>query len=74
MIHPYNYVPAKEALSIIQSGQRVFIHGGVCTPVYLLQELAKESNRLKDVELVSITLRGDSEVDKPEYQYAFDIN
>jgi acyl-CoA hydrolase len=74
MIHPFRYIPAKEALSIIQSGQRVFIHGGVCTPIYLLQELAKESDRLKDVELISITLKGDIEVDKPEYHSSFHIN
>ena len=74
MIHAHNYVPAKDALSIIQSGQRVFIHGGVCTPTYLLHELAKESYRLQDVELVSITLKGDIEIDKPQYQSSFHIN
>lgn len=74
MIHPFNYVPAAEALSIIESGQRVFIHGGVCTPTYLIKKLAKESDRLKDVELVSITLKGDVEIAKPEYQSAFHIN
>ena len=36
--------------------------------------MAKESDRLKDVELVSITLKGDIELDKPEYQSAFHIN
>ncbi len=74
MIHSFNYVPAAEALSIIGSGTRVFIHGGVCTPLYLLHQLAKESNRLKDVELVSITVKGDIEVDKAEYSDAFHIN
>ena len=74
MVHPYNYVTAAEALSIIQSGQRVFIHGCVCTPIYLLHELAKESDRLKDVELVSISLKGDIEVDKVQYQSSFNIN
>jgi acyl-CoA hydrolase len=74
MIHPYNYVPAQEALSIIQSGMRVFMHGGVCTPLHLLHELAKESHRLKDVELVSITVKGDIEIDKSQYQDAFHIN
>jgi acyl-CoA hydrolase len=74
MIHPFNYVPAAEALSIIESGQRVFIHGGVCTPTYLIKKLAKESDRLKDVELVSITLKGDVEIAKPEYQSSFHIN
>ena len=74
MIHPFNYVPAAEALSIIESGQRVFIHGGVCTPTYLIKKLAKESDRLKNVELVSITLKGDIEIAKPEYQSSFHIN
>ena len=68
------YVPAAEALSIIQSGMRVFIHGSVCTPLYLLHALAKESYRLKEVELVSITLKGDVEIDKPQYQKSFHFN
>jgi len=74
MIHPYNYVTAKEAFSVIESGMRVFIHGSVCTPTYMLHELAKEKDRLRDVELVSITLKGDIELDKPEYQESFHIN
>ncbi len=74
MIHPFNYVSPKEAFSIIQSGMRVFVHGSVCTPTYMLHELAKESPRLKDVELVSITLKGEIEVEKPEYQQSFHIN
>ena len=74
MIHPYNYVSAKEALSIIESNTRVFIHGSVCTPIYLLQELAKEADRLRNVELVAITLRGDIEVDKAKYQDSFHVN
>jgi len=74
MVHPYKYVSAAEALSLIQSNQRVFVHGSACTPIYLLHELAKEKDRLNDVEIVSITLRGDIEIDKPEYQSAFHIN
>ncbi len=74
MIHPYNYVTPQEALSIIQSNTRVFIHGSVCTPIYLLHELAKEKDRLRNVELVSITLKGDIELDKPEYAGSFHIN
>jgi acyl-CoA hydrolase len=74
MTQQYNYVTAADALSIIQSGQRVFIHGSVCTPLYLLHELAKEKDRLKNVELVSITLKGDIEIDKPQYDSSFHIN
>ena len=74
MIHPYNYVSAKEALSIIESNTRVFIHGSVCTPIYLLNELAKESDRLQAVEMVSITLKGELEIMKPEYGNSFHMN
>ena len=74
MIHPYNYVSAKEALSIIESNTRVFVHGSVCTPIYLLHELAKEADRLQHVELVSITLKGELEINKPQYSKSFHIN
>lgn len=68
------YVTAANALSIIQSNQRVFIHGSACTPLFLLRELAKEAPRLQNVETVFITLQGDIVIDKPEYQNAFHIN
>jgi len=68
------YVTAANALSIIQSNQRVFIHGSACTPLFLLRELAKEAPRLQNVETVFITVQGDIVIDKPEYQNAFHIN
>ncbi len=74
MIHPYNYVSAKEALSIIESDTRVFVHGSVCTPIYLLHELAKEADRLQHVEIVSITLKGELEIAKAQYSNSFHIN
>jgi acyl-CoA hydrolase len=68
------YVSPQEALSVIQSGDRVFMHGSAQTPVYLINELAKEAHRLKDVEIVSISVYGDLEICKPEYQESFRMN
>jgi len=68
------YVSACEALSVIRSGHRVFVHGSAMTPVYLLNELAKESGRLRDVEMVSITIHGDIDLCKPEYAGNFHMN
>lgn len=68
------YVSPAEAFRGIQSNDRIFVQGSACTPVYLLQELAKEADRLKNVEVVSITLQGDIEINKPEYQDSFHIN
>ena len=59
MFQEVNYVSAEKALSIINSNQRVFIHGGACTPHYLLSELAKQKHRLQNVELVSVSLQGE---------------
>lgn len=69
-----NYVSAAEALSVIQSNHRVFMHGSACTPLHMMRELAKQSHRLQNVELVSITVFGDIEVDKPQYKDSFHIN
>ena len=70
----YNYVTAEEALSLVQSNQRIFFHGSACTPNYLISELAKQAHRLRDVEVVSITVQGEVEIAKPEYRDSFYIN
>jgi acyl-CoA hydrolase len=74
MIIPIVYTTAEEAVSLIHSGQRIFIHGSAQTPVYLLKELARQSDRLQNVELVFISVYGDIQVDKPEYASHFHIN
>ena len=69
-----DYQTAEKALSVIQSGQRVFVQGSAQTPLHLLRELARQSARLNDVELVFITVQGDIVVDRPEYEGIFNIN
>lgn len=68
------YVSAEEAVSMIQSGNRIFSHGSACTPNLLIDELAKQSSRVKGVEFVSITQQGNVEVAKPQYKDSFYIN
>jgi len=70
----HQYVSAEEAVSVIKSGDRIFSHGSACTPNYLLTELSRQSERLKDVEMVSITQQGDVDIAKPEYKNNFYIN
>lgn len=70
----FSYSTAEQALSIIKSNDRVFIHGSACTPLFLMRKLAEQAPRLKDVELVFITVLGDIEVQKPQYQSSFHIN
>lgn len=71
MVH---YSSVEEAISLINSGDRVFSHGSACTPNFLIEELARQSPRLKDVEFVSITQQGNVEIAKPQYKNSFYIN
>jgi acyl-CoA hydrolase len=71
---PVHYKSAEEALSVVKSGDRVYVHGSAQTPALLLKALAGHWRRLKDVELVFISVYGDIHVDKPEYADIFRIN
>lgn len=68
------YISAEEALSVIRSGDRVFVHGSAQTPVYLLHKLAERAPELRDVECTFITVQGDIAIDKPQYADHFHIN
>jgi acyl-CoA hydrolase len=71
---PIQYKSIEDALSIVQSGQRLFVQGSAQTPTCLLRGLAEQSHRLNNVELVFITVYGDIHVDKPEHADSFKIN
>ncbi len=68
------YISAGEAVSHIQSGDRVFIHGSAATPVCLVKALQDRHQELQEVELVSITTMGDLDFDKPAYRESFFFN
>ena len=68
------YVEANEALSLVKSGNRVFLHGSAATPVYLIKALQQRHKELYDVELISITSLGDIHFDDPEFCNSFFVN
>ncbi len=74
MFHNYRYTDVESALSMIKSGNRVFVQGGAQTPLYLTRSLAAFAPILKDVEIVFISVHGDIEIDKPQYEGIFNIN
>lgn len=68
------YKTADEAVSVIASGHRVYVHGSAQTPTHLLTAVAKQADRLRNVEFVFITVYGDIQIDKPEFADSFKIN
>src|SRR4249920_67936 len=71
---PITYKTAEQALTIVKPDDRSNIHGSAQPPTFLLKALTKQAHRLKDVELVFISVYGDVQVDKPEYAGIFHIN
>ena len=69
----YNYKTAEEALQLVKSNQRVFLHGGAATPIHLINKLLEQKNRLHNVELLSITQQG-VDLNSPELEGHFFIN
>ena len=67
-------ISAEEAVKIIQSGNRVFIHGSAATPIHILEALQKRHAGLKNVELVSISTLGKINFNDPIYKDSFFIN
>ncbi|OQP60324.1 acetyl-CoA hydrolase/transferase family protein [Niastella populi] len=68
------YRTAAEAVQLIQSNQRVFLHGSAATPVHLIKALLARHAELNNVELVSITTLGDVDFNKSEYLNSFFFN
>ena len=70
----YPWMTAQDAVSLVESGDRVFIHGSAATPVALVNALLARAGGVTDVELVSISTLGDLGFDRPEVQESFFLN
>jgi acyl-CoA hydrolase len=68
------YVSASEAVQIIQSGDRVFIHGSASTPTTLLQALVQRAPELRGVELIAISTLGDLPITDARWRDSFYFN
>ena len=67
-------ISAEEAVKIIQSGNRIFVHGSAATPIHILEALQKRYEELRNVELVSITTFGKINFNDPQYRKSFFVN
>lgn len=69
-----NFCSPEEAVSIIQSGNRVFIHGGAMTPIVLIRAMCNRYKELTEVELVHLHTEGDAPYTDDKYKSSFRIN
>lgn len=68
------YTTADIAVQLVESNNRVFIHGSAATPLTLVNALLKRAGTIKNVELVAISTYGDIEWNRPEVLSSFYLN
>jgi acyl-CoA hydrolase len=65
---------AEDAVSVIKSGDRVYLSGNAATPYHLMRALAARKDDLRDVELVHVLLLGEDPLARPEMEGHFRHN
>jgi len=68
------YSSGEDAVKLICSGNRVFIHGGAATPHHLLKKMVERADELFNVELISISTQGEALFADPVYKQNFKLN
>lgn len=68
------YVSAQEAVSVIESGNRVFIQAVAATPHMLLRAMCERKDELRDVELCSLHTEGPAPYLEDGCDQAFRLN
>jgi len=64
----------EQAMAVVRSGQRVYVHNGCCQPETLLRALVGRASELRDVEIVHMATFGYADYTLPQYQGVFRHN
>lgn len=65
------YVSAAEAVGVISSGNRVFIHSAASAPSELVHAMTERAAELRDVEVVHLHTEGEAPYTRPEHRASF---
>jgi 4-hydroxybutyrate CoA-transferase len=67
-------VSAAEAVSVIQSGQRVYVHQGCAEPEPLVEAMTARADELRNVEVVHMAMMGSAPYAQAQYKDNFRHN
>jgi len=70
----YSSISAEEAVRIVKSGDRVFLHTAAATPQRLIDAMVDRAEELRDVEIVSLHTEGEARYTEPRYARSFRLN
>lgn len=69
-----HFISSEEALSIVKSNDRVFIHGGSATPSRLVDALTNRHAELSNVEIAHLHTEGGAPYADPAFASSFHVN
>lgn len=70
----YTPVTAEEAIAIVKSGDKIFIHTAAASPQVLVQALADRAQTLHDIEIYQLHTEGKAPYAEPELEHNFHVN
>ena len=70
----YKAVTAEEAVKIIKSEDRVYVHMGAAVPQELLDAMTKRHEELRNVEVCHLHIEGNAPYSNPIYKDSFHVN
>ena len=68
------WMSAEEAVRVIKSGDRVFLHGSAATPLALIRAMSARAAELRGVEIVSMHTEGPAPYAEPGMEESFRAN
>ena len=70
----YKAVSAEEAVKIIKSNDRVYIHAAAAVPQELVRAMSTRHEELRNVEVCHLHTEGDAPYANPAYKDSFHVN
>ncbi|MFW6226784.1 MAG: acetyl-CoA hydrolase/transferase family protein [Bacteroidota bacterium] len=70
----YTPVTAEEAVKVIKSGDRIFIHSVACAPHHLINAMVGRADELHRCEVVHLHTEGGAPYTRPEYKESFELH
>ena len=70
----YSPVSAEEAVKVIKSNNRVYIHAAAAAPQALIKAMANRHEELRNVEVCQLHTEGEAPYANPELKNSFHVN
>ena len=70
----YKAVSAEEALKVVKSNDKIYLHAAAAAPSVLIKALTDRHDELRNVEICQLHTEGEAPYANPEYAESFHVN